>query len=128
MWLVELDPYGDPQPLAPCAFSQFFYLPFTTAELALAIRGVEEKSLKISEVIENEARDLAGKGPTFFMPRRLRYSFSGRRRQNLRRIAPKAYHSARDLLKIPEENRIPAIVMGDRLGDPAQDREVPLLS
>lgn len=81
MRAVMLDTDRDAKPLAPGALGEFLDLFLPTEEPALAVFGVENKTLKVAEMVKNQPGDLACEANAFFAfffftPSAPRYAFS----------------------------------------------------
>src|SRR5436305_12772222 len=129
---MALHVHGDPQPLPPGTRRQVRDLLLAAEEPALAVLGVQQKALEVSEPVIDQARDLAREIQTQLalgLPGRSTPPppISGGRREDLRRVSAKRLDAIPNGLQIAMEDRIPTAALGDRLRDPTQYREVSLL-
>lgn len=131
---------GDAQALGPGPYRQLPDLPLPAGEPPFAFGKVENKALEVSEVIEDDAGDLAG----VFFPAVLAamamaasrvmavaaWLFSGitrKRWSDLRSLAPKAVDPGDEQAEIALDHRIPPAGLGHGGESGLDDRQRGLL-
>src|SRR5260370_36435117 len=125
MGLVALSPDRDAQAFAPGPLGQLFDLLLAAVEGVLALFGLQQEALEVTEVIEDQPGDLAGVGDAHFTGWPGLQALASRRGQDGGWIAAEAGYSAGDLRQLAMEDRVPAVVVRNGLGDPAQHRQFP---
>ncbi len=132
VWATRFGQDGYHRPFQPGASGESLNRMLVTDESALdAALSEEDETLEVSEPVVNEAHHFAGELQIYVRPRpglvRWMRRRAGSRGQDLSWIASESGDPANDLFEVPDPNRMPSALVGERQEDPAQPGEQPFL-